>query len=183
MSRIGRKEIAIPQGVTVIEEGHFLKVTKGEVELTVPIHDKTRVSIEEGIVRVKRVADDRLSRSVHGLTRTLIANAIEGANSPFEKQLEIIGVGFRAAVEDGTLKLKLGFSHEINFPAPDGITFEVKKNIIKIIGADKQRVGQTAAEIRRLKKPEPYKGKGIKYVGEKIIRKVGKAVKSAGTGA
>jgi len=183
MSRIGRKEIIVPQGVTVSEEGPFVKVKKGDIELTVPIHDKTRVKIEEGTIKVSRVADDRLSRSVHGLTRTLIANAIEGVNVPFEKQLEIVGVGFRVTAEDGNLKLKLGFSHEIGFPAPEGITFEVKKNIIKVIGADKQRVGQTAAEIRRLKKPEPYKGKGIKYVGENIIRKVGKAVKSAGTGA
>jgi len=182
MSRIGRKEIIIPRGVTVSEEGRFLRVKKGESELTVPIHDKTKVTIENDVIRVERVANDKLSRSVHGLTRTLIDNAVKGVDSGYEKQLEIIGVGYRATAQDGGLKLKLGFSHEIDFPTPDGITFEVKKNILTIKGADKQKVGQTAAEIRTLKKPEPYKGKGIKYVGEKIIRKAGKAVKGAGTG-
>lgn len=112
--------------------------------------------------------------------RSLIFNAIEGVKNGFVKQLEIVGVGYRAQLEGDLIKLKLGFSHEIEYKAPEGITFEIKKNIVNISGIDKQLVGQVAADIRAFKKPEPYKGKGIKYVGEKIIRKVGKAVKGSG---
>jgi len=183
MSRIGKREIIVPDGTSIALEGMIFKVKKGETELAVPIHNRVKVEIDGNTVRVARAGNDRLARSLHGLTRTLILNAVLGVNQDFEKKLEIIGVGYRAVVEDGDLKLKLGYSHEINFKAPTGIGFEVKKNIISIRGADKQLVGQTAAEIRRLRKPEPYKGKGIKYVGEIIVRKVGKAVKGAGTGA
>lgn len=180
MSRIGKKEIIIPEGVTVEQSAGSLVVSGPLGKLDIIVHPKTQVKIDGSTLTVNRKGDDKLARSVHGLTRTLIANMVEGVTKGFEKQLEIVGVGYRAASENNKLTLKVGYSHEIEKIAPDGITFEVKKNIISIKGIDKQRVGQTAAEIREIRKPEPYKGKGIKYVGEHIIRKVGKAVKGAG---
>lgn len=180
MSRIGKKPINLVDGVTATLQNNELLVKGQELSLVVPIHQNVKVEIRDGQILVSRIDDTKLSRSVHGLTRTLISNAIAGVTSGFEKQLEIVGVGYRATVEDGKLNLKLGFSHEIKIEPKESISFEVKKNIITIKGSDKQLVGQTAAEIRNLRKPEPYKGKGIKYVGEHIIRKVGKAVKGAG---
>jgi len=180
MSRIGRRPIELEAGVTVQLKENTLEVKGQGGVLTVPIHPNVTIELSDKEIVVKRINDEKLSRSVHGLTRTLIANAIAGVCKGFEKQLEIVGVGYRAAVEDGSLNLKLGYSHEIKVEPKEGITFEVKKNLITIKGSDKQLVGQTAAEIRELRKPEPYKGKGIKYVGEHIIRKVGKAVKGSG---
>jgi len=179
MSRIGRKPIIIPEGVTLKLEGNVLTVSSSTSQLKVPIHRDLKLNISESVATLDRLRETKLAKSLHGLTRALIANAIKGVTEGFTKQLEIIGVGYRAAVEGDTLKLKVGFSHDIEIKAPEGISFEVKKNLITVKGQDKQLVGQVAAEIRRVRPPEPYKGKGIKYVGEKIIRKVGKAVKGA----
>lgn len=180
MSRIGKKTINIPEGVTLEVKPHLAIVKAGDKVLEVPIHPLTELNVADNTISVTRKNDSKLARSVHGLTRTLVDNAIIGVKEGFKKDLEIIGVGYRAQVEADKLILKVGYSHEVEKVAPEGIMFEVKKNIISVIGADKQLVGQVAAEIREVRKPEPYKGKGIKYVGEKIIRKVGKAVKGAG---
>lgn len=182
MSRIGNKIIEIPEGVEVKIEGNIFTAKSGDNVNKVDLHPLVDVAIKDNIISVSRKNETKLAKSVHGLMRSLVFNAIEGVKNGFSKQLEIVGVGYRAAVEDNSLKLKVGFSHEVVYPATAGITFEVKKNIVTISGIDKQLVGQVAADIRAIKKPEPYKGKGIKYVGEKIIRKVGKAVKGS-TGA
>jgi large subunit ribosomal protein L6 len=180
MSRIGNKIIEIPEGVSAkVENGIFIAAHE-QNENKVEIHPLSEVKIENNTIKVSRKNETKFAKSVHGLIRSLIANALEGVKNGFSKQLEIVGVGYKAQVEGNLLKLKVGFSHEVEYVAPKGITFEVKKNIISISGIDKQLVGQVAADIRAIKKPEPYKGKGIKYVGEKIIRKVGKAVKGAG---
>lgn len=180
MSRIGRKEIIIPEGVQITERPGLVVVKKDELVLMVPLPNVIRLKQAGGRAALLRLDETKSARALHGLTRSLLSNAVEGVVKGFEKQLEIVGVGFRATLEENDLNLKIGLSHEVKVAAPEGIVFEVKKNIISIKGADKQLVGQTAAKIRDLKKPEPYKGKGIKYVGEKIIRKVGKAVKGAG---
>jgi len=182
MSKIGRKAIPIPEGVKVAIEGATLSATGPTGVLNVPIANRIKVKEEEGKIVVERTTADKSSKAAHGLTRALIANALKGVKEGYEKTLEIVGVGYRAAVEGDLLVLKVGFSHDVEIKAPEGISFEVKKNMITVKGIDKQLVGQTAANIREVKKPEPYKGKGIKYVGEKILRKVGKAVKGA-TGA
>lgn len=183
MSKIGRRPIQIPDGVTLKKEGDKIVASGALGSLSVEIPSRIEVRFENNEVLVSRKSEDKLSKSLHGTIRALIANAILGVSAGFEKKLEIIGVGYRAALEDNKLILKVGFSHEVVKEIPEELTVEVKKNIISIKGINKQVVGQTAAEIRAIKKPEPYKGKGIKYVGERIIRKVGKAVKSAGTGA
>ncbi len=180
MSRIGNKIIEIPEGVTVNLNAGVLEAKGQDKSNKVDIHPLVDVKIENSIISVSRKNETKLAKSIHGLMRSLIANAIEGVKNGFKKDLELVGVGYRAQVEGDNLKLKVGFSHEVDYKAPEGITFEVKKNTISISGHDKQLVGQVAADIRAIKKPEPYKGKGIKYVGEKIIRKVGKAVKGAG---
>jgi len=183
MSRIGTKHIDIPENATVnIESGKFEVFSQGKRQ-SVLIHPKILVLVEDNKVIVKRKSNDKLSKSLHGLIRSLIKNAIEGVTVGYKKDLEIKGVGYRAKVDQNKITLKLGYSHDIEYLAPEGIEFEVKKNLISIRGIDKQLVGQVASEIRAFRKPEPYKGKGIKYVNEKIIRKVGKAVKSTTTGA
>jgi len=179
MSRIGRKQITIPEGVTFKLEGNILVVSSANSRLEVPINPILKIDIDGSTVRIQRLKETKIAKSLHGLTRTLIANAIKGVSEGFTKQLEIVGVGYRAAVEGDILKLKVGFSHEVEIKAPEGISFEVKKNLITVKGYDKQLVGQVAADIRHVRPPEPYKGKGIKYVGEKIIRKAGKAAKGA----
>lgn len=179
MSKIGRKSINIPEGVTVNVTDKKILVKGPGGDLEVEIGNEVRVEIDGMELRVLRVGSNKSAKAMHGLTRALIANAIHGVKEGYEKQLEIVGVGYRAGVENGELMLKVGFSHDVKIKAPEGIEFEVKKNIISVRGKDKQLVGQTAAEIREVRKPEPYKGKGIKYVGEKILRKVGKAVKGA----
>jgi len=183
MSRIGTKPVEVPTGVTVKKDGDYLLVSSGDKKQSVKLHPKVEVSIEEETITVKRRGNDRLARSLHGLTRTLINNAVCGVTNGYQKDLEVIGVGYRSSVEGNKLTLKLGYSHDVQFVAPEGIDFEVKKNIISVKGYDKQMVGQIAAEIRSARKPEPYKGKGIKYSGEHIIRKVGKALKSTTPGA
>ncbi|OQA52774.1 MAG: 50S ribosomal protein L6 [candidate division WS2 bacterium ADurb.Bin280] len=183
MSKIGRKSIEIPENVTVEANKDFV-VAKGELgELRVDLNDKIKVQVSDKEVLVSRKDEEKISKSLHGTIRSLIANAVHGVSKGFEKTLEIVGVGYRAQIEGDKLILKLGFSHDIEFPIPQDVAIEVKKNTIIIKGIDKQRVGQVSAEIRAYKKPEPYKGKGIKYSDEKIIRKAGKAVKGAASGA
>ena len=177
MSRIGKLPIAIPSGVTITIEPDEITVagSKGTLkQFTMP--DIT-VTHEEGEVLVKRADDMPKNRAKHGLMRALINNMVQGVSTGFSKKLEINGVGYRVAAQANGLKLNLGFSHDVIFTLPTGITAAVEANTITVTGIDKQQVGQVAAEIRALKKPEPYKGKGIKYEGERIIRKSGKSGK------
>jgi large subunit ribosomal protein L6 len=175
MSRIGRKSIELPEGVSVeIGPGRVsVKGPKGELEQ--PISGDMRVEKDDGTLSVQRPTDRGEHRALHGLTRSLIANMVEGVTDGFEKRLEIQGVGYRAQLKGRALELALGFSHPVSIPAPDGIEFEVPQPTEIIVrGIDKQLVGQVAADIRKRRPPEPYKGKGIRYQGEYVARKVGK---------
>lgn len=177
MSRIGKLPIEIPSGVTITIDPDFITVagSKGTLkQFTMP---GVTVTQEDNQVVVTRVNDEPKNRAKHGLMRSLINNMVVGVSSGFTKQLELNGVGYRVALAGTGLKFNIGFSHEVNYALPQGITATVEGNIITVTGIDKQQVGQVAAEIRALKKPEPYKGKGIKYVGERIIRKSGKSGK------
>jgi len=174
MSRIGRLPIQIPNGVTVEITGQTVKVTGPKGELSYDFSDKIAVGqVENTLVLTKKVEDPQ-SAELYGLTRTLIANMVKGTSEGFKKELEINGIGYRGAVSGSKLTLSLGYSHPIEYVAPNGITIAVEKNIIIVSGIDKQLVGQTSAEIRAFRKPEPYKGKGVKYVTETIRRKAGK---------
>ena len=178
MSRIGRQPIAIPNGVEFAVDGAHVSVKGPRGSLERDVHPDMRLLVEDGAARVERPSDERLHRSLHGLTRTLVANMVEGVTNGYEKRLEIVGVGYRAALRGQDLELALGFSHPVPFPAPDGIEFEVPApNRITVRGIDKQLVGQVAANIRKIRKPEPYKGKGIRYEGEYVRKKAGKAAK------
>jgi large subunit ribosomal protein L6 len=175
MSRIGKKPVAVPTGVTANVEGQTVKVKgpKGALQMVVP--DDVTVKLDKGTIQLDRRNETKKARSMWGTSRTLIANLMTGVTKGFEENLEITGVGYRAAVQGKMLNLQLGFSHDINFPIPEGITIAAPKPTeIKITGSDKQKVGQVAAEIRNFRPPEPYKGKGVKYVGEYIFRKEGK---------
>jgi large subunit ribosomal protein L6 len=177
MSRIGKIPVEVPAGVKVSRDHSLIMVEgpKGKLSLEVP--EGIDLILGDRAVEVKRASDGRIERSYHGLVRTLVANMVKGVNSGFVKNLEISGVGYRAEVGDNTLKLIIGFSAPVEYPIPEGIQIKVDKLInIAVSGIDKQLVGRVAAEIRSLKKPEPYKGKGIKYAGEQIRRKVGKSV-------
>jgi large subunit ribosomal protein L6 len=180
MSRIGKKPINIPENVEVNIANQQVKIKgpKGALELF--LHPKVKAEAKEKEI-VINISDSsvKAERSLWGLSRSLINNMVEGVVNGFTKQLEINGIGFKAAVQDKKLVLNVGFSHPVEYQIPEGIEIKVEKNIITISGIDKQKVGQVAAEIRSIKKPEPYKGKGIKYLNEVIIRKVGKAVKGA----
>ena len=178
MSRIGRKPIAIPAGVEVAVDGHTVTVKGPKGTLTETFHPDMQIAVEAGNVVVTRPSEDKMHKSLHGLTRTLVSNMITGVNTGFKKELEINGVGYRAAKQGTNLVMNLGYSHQVIVPEVDGITIEVPApNKINVLGADKQKVGQFAAEIREKRPPEPYKGKGIKYINEVIIRKEGKAAK------
>lgn len=182
MSRIGKKPIPIPNGVTAEAKMSEIKVKGPKGELKMAIHPLLSIEIKDGNITVSRKSDEILDKSVHGTVRTLISNMIAGVTKGFEKKLEIQGVGFRATVQGKKLVLSLGFSHPVEFTAPEGIVVTIdqeKKNILTITGVNKQLVGEVAAKIRDLKKPEPYKGKGIRYLGEHIQRKVGKAAAGA----
>ncbi len=182
MSRIGKQPVAIPAGVTVTLEGQRFaaKGPKGELELQVRAPIAVGWGAEEGkTVVVTRPDDQTENRALHGLTRSLVANIVEGVSQGFSKTLEIVGVGYRARVQGSGLRLSLGFSHTIEFPAPKGISFEVpNQTTIVVRGADKQQVGHTAAVIRAFRPPEPYKGKGVRYKGEYVRRKAGKTAAS-----
>jgi len=185
MSRIGRMAIPIPSGVTVrLQEGSVV-VEKGKNSLSNLLPAGITCTIEDGIVRLARSNDQRRSRALHGLTRALVANAVKGVSQGFTRELEIVGIGYRAQVAGNTLQLALGYSHPVDFTIPPGIEIQVEKQTrLMIKGADRQKVGQVAANIRALRAPEPYKGKGIKYSDEVIKKKAGKAGKTgAGAGA
>ena len=177
MSRIGRAPIDIPAGVTIsVGDDNLVKVKGPKGELTRQIHHDMKVTVEGAVVTVTRPSDDKMHRSLHGLSRTLIHNMVVGVTEGFSKNLEINGVGYRAQKQGKNLNLSLGFSHPVIVEPPAGISFEVPSaNAIVVSGIDKEAVGQIAAEIRGFREPEPYKGKGIKYAGEHIRRKEGKA--------
>ncbi len=177
MSRIGRAPIAIPAGVDVVVDGSTVTVKGAKGTLTRTMHSNITITKDGDTILVTRPNDNKENRSLHGLTRTLIANMIEGVSNGFKKELEINGIGYRAEVKGNALVMKIGFSHEVIMEQPEGIAVEVNGNKVIVSGADKQKVGQFAAEIREKRPPEPYKGKGIKYVDEYIRRKEGKAGK------
>ena len=178
MSRIGKQPIEIPSGVEVDVEGQHVRVKGPRGTLEGDFHPEISIVREDGTIKVERPSDEGFHRSLHGLTRTLIANMVEGVTKGFEKRLEIVGVGYRAAMKGDDIELALGFSHPVNVTAPEGIEFEVPSPTkITVRGNDKQAVGEVAANIRKLRKPEPYKGKGIRYEGEIVKRKAGKAAK------
>lgn len=178
MSRIGKLPIAVPSGVTVSIDGQSVTVKGSKGELSLTVSEPIRVALEEGQVLVTRPNDERDSRALHGLTRTLIHNNIIGVTEGYVKQLEVVGTGYRVQQKGTGLELALGFSHPVLVDAPAGITLEVEGSTkITVRGIDKQAVGEAAANIRKLKKPEPYKGKGIRYAGEVVRRKAGKAGK------
>lgn len=177
MSRIGKLPIDIPSGVTITVDSSDITIEGTKGKLVVPHLSDVTVSQGDGRITVTRKNDEFLGRSQHGLQRSLIANAIEGVSKGFEKKLEVSGVGFRISGGGSSLEMMLGFSHPVKYQAPEGVQLAVNKMEITVSGIDKQLVGQVAAEIRALKKPEPYKGKGIKYADETIRRKVGKAGK------
>jgi large subunit ribosomal protein L6 len=182
MSRIGRLPVVIPEGVTVEIKDEEIMVSKNNQKLTFKFHADVKVNVEDNKIIVKRMSDLKEHRSLHGLTRNMIFNMVKGINEGFEKTLEIKGVGYRADLKGKDLELSLGYSHPIKFKAPEGIEFIVEKQkIVKVQGADKQRVGEIAAEIRNFRKPEPYKGKGIRYIDENVRRKVGKTGATVGS--
>ena len=177
MSRVGKLPIAVPSGVTITVDDDFVTVTgpKGTLQqFTVP---GVSYKLEDGQFTVSRESDIALHRANHGLMRALINNMVVGVTKGFDKKLEINGVGYRANMEGKNIKLSLGYSHDITFQIPEGVQATVEQNVITVSGISKQQVGQVAAEIRALRKPEPYKGKGIKYADERIIRKSGKSGK------
>jgi large subunit ribosomal protein L6 len=179
MSRIGKLPIAVPSGVDVAIDESLVTVKGPKGTLSHKVAAPITVERNDGVIEVKRPDDERLSRSLHGLTRTLINNMVVGVTEGYEKKLEIVGVGYRVLSKGPTqLEFQLGYSHSITFNAPEGITFTVEgPTRLGVQGIDKQLVGETAANIRKLRKPEPYKGKGVRYAGEHIRRKVGKAGK------
>ena len=180
MSRIGRKPINIPTGVEVSVDGNLVKVKGPKGSLEQKIHKNMSVSVENNIITVTRPDDEKLNKSLHGLTRSLINNMVIGVTEGYKKELEVTGVGYRVQKQGKNLVMNLGYSHQVTVPETDTITIECPTaNKIVISGPDKQKVGQFAAEVREKRPPEPYKGKGIHYVGEHIRRKEGKAGKGA----
>ncbi len=177
MSRIGKLPIDVPAGVTITIDSDVITVKGPKGELTVPHLSDVTVTLEGTQAIVTRKDDQRIAKAQHGLQRALLNNAVTGVTKGFEKKLEVNGVGFRVAGGGQSIEMSLGFSHPVKYTAQDGVTLTVDKMSIAVSGIDKQQVGQVAAEIRALKKPEPYKGKGIRYQGEHIIRKSGKSGK------
>ena len=178
MSRIGRQPITVPAGVTAKVDGGEITVSGPKGTLSLRVADPIVVSQEDGALVVTRPDDERASRALHGLTRTLVANMVTGVTQGYEKGLEIVGTGYRVAAKGTDLEFQLGFSHPVVVKAPEGITFAVESPVkFKVQGIDKQLVGQVAADIRAWRKPEPYKGKGVRYEGEVVRRKAGKAGK------
>ena len=176
MSRIGRKPISLPAGVEVKVDGNVVAVKGPKGELTQAIPAEISVVLEDGVLRVERPSDDKKHRALHGLSRALLANMVTGVTAGFEKKMEMVGVGYRAQMQGKKLVINIGFSHPVEVEAPEGIEFEVPAPTkITVKGIDKQLVGNTAAHIRAIREPEPYKGKGIKYENEVVRRKAGKA--------
>jgi len=184
MSRIGKLPVKIPAGVQVSISDHRITVKGARGELSRQLHPTIACAVEGDAVVVKRPSESKLHRSLHGLTRTLVYNMIEGVSRGFEKNLELVGVGYRAARQGEALVLTVGYSHPVRYPVPTGINIEVPEPTrIVVSGASKEAVGQVTAEIRKVRPPEPYKGKGILYRGERIRRKAGKTGKATGTAA
>ena len=175
MSRVGKKPVAIPSGVTASVEGQVVKVKGPKGALVVALHGDVAAKVEGSEVKIDPRADTKRARAMWGTYRSLLANAMTGVTKGFERRLEITGVGYRAAVQGKNLQVQLGYSHDIVYPIPEGITIAVPKTTeVVVTGIDQQKVGHVAAEIRAFRKPEPYKGKGVKYAGEYIFRKEGK---------
>ncbi len=175
MSRIGKKAVAIPSGVTLTLEGQTVSVKGPKGQLSWTVAEEIEIKQEGDELTFVPRQDSQRARSMWGLSRTLIANMVQGVTAGYEETLELVGVGYRAAMKGQGLSIQLGFSHDVDVPPPAGITFAVPKQTeIKISGIDKQQVGETAARIRRIRPPEPYKGKGVRYAGEKVRRKEGK---------
>jgi large subunit ribosomal protein L6 len=175
MSRVGKKAVVIPSGVTANIEGQTVKVKGPKGALQVVLHEDVSATMDKGAIKVDPRGESKRARAMWGTYRALVANLVEGVTKGFEQRLEITGVGYRAAVQGKNLQLQLGYSHDVSFPIPDGITIQTPRPVeIVISGIDRQRVGQVAAEIRGFRPPEPYKGKGVKYAGEYIFRKEGK---------
>jgi large subunit ribosomal protein L6 len=180
MSRIGKQPIEVPSGVQIdIADGNVVTVTGPRGSLTSTMHPDMKIASDDGVITVQRPDDEGFHRSLHGLTRSLLANMVDGVTKGFEKRLQIVGVGYRAAMKGGDLEIAAGYSHPVVVPQPDGIEFEVPTPTqIVVRGNDKQQVGEIAANIRKVRKPEPYKGKGIRYEGEYVRKKAGKAAKT-----
>jgi len=175
MSRIGKLPVPIPQGVTATVNGRRVEVKGPKGQLGLTVHERLGVAVQDGAVQVSRRDEERESRALHGLTRTLINNMVVGVTKGYDKTLEINGVGFRAEVQGSTVTLQLGFSHPVKHQLPKGITAKVERNtVLTISGIDKELVGQTAATIRAYRRPDVYKGKGVKYANEQLRKKVGK---------
>jgi large subunit ribosomal protein L6 len=175
MSRIGRQPIEVPQGTDVTLNGQVVHVKGPKGEMNLDVHPDIGVTMDDRVVTVTRSSDEPQHRALHGLTRMLVANMVEGVVNGFSKTLEIQGVGYRAMGKGSGIELHLGFSHTIQYPAPDGVSLDLPdQTTIVVSGVDKQKVGQAAAEIRGFRPPEPYKGKGIRYKGEHVRRKAGK---------
>ncbi len=179
MSRVGREPISLPAGVTATLDGSRIEVSGPNGVLTRLLHPDMQVTIGDGRVQVTRPSEQRKHRALHGLTRTLINNMVIGVVQGFTKTLEIQGTGYRAQMEEATLVLRVGFSHDVHVEPLEGITFELEGPLVHVRGIDKQVVGQQAATIRRVRPPEPYKGKGIRYQGEWVRRKAGKGARTA----
>ena len=175
MSRIGKKPVTVPSGVTAEIDGQTVRVKGPKGELSRTVHAEMILTMENGSITVARPSEETRHKALHGLTRTLIANMVEGVEKGYQKVLEIQGVGYKAEATKGGLNVVVGYSHPVLYKAPAGITFAVENNtVVRISGPNKELVGQVAAEIRQIRKPEPYKGKGIRYQGERVRRKAGK---------
>jgi large subunit ribosomal protein L6 len=175
MSRIGRKPVTVPQGVTLQVEGNTVAVKGPRGELRRSLHPEMEIALKDNQFTVARPSEEKRHKALHGLTRTLVQNMVEGVSKGFSKSLEIQGVGYKAEAKPYGVNLIVGFSHPVKYEAPKGIKISVDNNVmVKIEGADKELVGQVAAELRQVRPPEPYKGKGIRYVGEQVRRKAGK---------
>jgi large subunit ribosomal protein L6 len=175
MSRIGKKAVAVPNGVTVTLEGQTVTVKGPKGQLAWTVAEEIEVRQEGGELLLSKKVEGQRAQAMWGLSRTLVSNMVVGVTTGFEQTLELVGVGYRAAMKGQALSMQLGFSHDVDIPAPNGVTFAVPKQTeVKISGIDKQLVGETAARIRRIRPPEPYKGKGVRYAGEQVRRKEGK---------
>ena len=176
MSRIGNNPITIPEGVKVNVDGHIIEVSGKNGTHTHYLHKNIKVNFNENVINFERINDSSISRSMHGTTRQIINNMVIGVSDGFKKDLEIVGVGYQASVQGNRLKLQLGYSHDIFFDFPNGISIDANRTTISVIGNDKQLVGSVASKIRSFRKPEPYKGKGVRYKDENIKIKQGKTV-------